>query len=62
MRIKTGITSSFLKFADFIPVLPMESNVKVGVIDCVIKVVGGAVTFALIAVALRRRFERRFRH
>jgi hypothetical protein len=40
----------------------MESNVKVVVIDCVIKVVGGAVTFALIAVALRRRFERRFRH
>lgn len=48
--------------ADFIPLLPLGSNIKVGVIDYIIKIVGGAVTFALIAVALRRRFERRFRH
>jgi hypothetical protein len=39
--------------ADFIPLLPVGTNIKI---------VGGAVTFALIAVALRRRFERRFRH
>jgi hypothetical protein len=48
--------------ADFIPLLPLGGNIKVGVIDYIIKIVGGAVTFALIAVALRRRFERRFRH
>jgi hypothetical protein len=44
--------------ADFIPLLPLESGIKVGIIDYVIKIVGGAVVFALIAVALRRRFER----
>ena len=48
--------------ADFIPLLPLGGNIKVGVIDYVIKIVGGAVTFGLIAIALRRRFERRYRH
>jgi hypothetical protein len=48
--------------ADFIPLLPLGSNIKVGIIDYIIKIVGGAVTFGLIAIALRRRFERRYRH
>jgi hypothetical protein len=48
--------------ADFIPLLPLGSNIKVGIIDYVIKIIGGAVTFGLIAIALRRRFERRYRH
>jgi hypothetical protein len=48
--------------AGFIPLLSFESGIKVGIIDYVIKIVGGAVVFALIAVALRRRFERRYRH
>ena len=48
--------------AGFIPLLPLESGIKVGIIDYIIKIVGGAVVFALIAVALRRRFERRYRH
>jgi hypothetical protein len=48
--------------ADFIPLLPLGGNIKVGVIDYVIKIVGGAVTFGLILIAMRRRFERRFRH
>jgi uncharacterized protein YjbI with pentapeptide repeats len=48
--------------AGFIPLLPLESGIKVGIIDYVIKIVGGAVVFALIAVALRRRFERKYRH
>jgi len=48
--------------ADFIPLLPLGSNIHVGIIDYVIKIVGGAVTFGLIAIALRRRFERRYRH
>jgi uncharacterized protein YjbI with pentapeptide repeats len=38
------------------------AEVKIGLIDFVIKVIGGAITFGLLAIALRRRFERRFRH
>ena len=48
--------------ADFIPLLPLGGDIKIGVIDYVTKIVGGAVTFGLIAIALRRRFERRYRH
>jgi hypothetical protein len=48
--------------AGFIPLLPLGSNIHVGVIDYVIKIVDEAVTFGLIAIALRRRFERRYRH
>jgi hypothetical protein len=47
--------------ADFLPLLPL-GDIKVGAIDYVIKIVGGAVTFGLIAIALRRRFERKYRH
>jgi hypothetical protein len=47
--------------ADFLPLLP-TGDFKMGIIDFVIKIVGGAVTFGLIAIALRRRFERRYRH
>jgi hypothetical protein len=42
---------------DFLPLLSMPSDIKIGLIDYIIKVVGGAVTFGLIAIALRRRFE-----
>jgi hypothetical protein len=64
---KFGEGSHWLKasersFADFIPLLPLGSGIEVGIIDYVIKIVGGAVTFGLIAIALRRRFERRLRH
>jgi hypothetical protein len=45
---------------DFIPLLSLPSEVKIGLIDYVIKIVGGAVTFGLIAIALRRRFERKY--
>ncbi len=51
-----------ISIAGFIPLLPLGSNIEVGIIDYVIKIVGGAVTFGLIAIALRRRFERRYRH
>jgi hypothetical protein len=47
--------------ADFLPLLP-TGDFKMGIIDFVIKIIGGAVTFGLIAIALRRRFERRCRH
>jgi hypothetical protein len=47
---------------DFLPVITLPSNFKIGLMDFLIKIVGGALTFALLAIALRRRFERRFRH
>jgi hypothetical protein len=47
---------------DFLPLLSIGGEVKVGLIDVIIKIVGGAVTFGLIAIALRRGFERRYRH
>jgi hypothetical protein len=47
---------------DFIPLLPSSSDIKMGLIDYIIKIIGGAVTFGLIAIALRRRFERKYYH
>jgi uncharacterized protein YjbI with pentapeptide repeats len=47
---------------DFLPVLSTPADVKIGLIDFVIKIIGGVVTFGLLAIALRRKFERRFRH
>jgi hypothetical protein len=44
------------------PLLPLGEGIKIVAIDYVIKIVGEAVTFGLIAIALRRRFERRYRH
>jgi hypothetical protein len=46
--------------SDFIPLLSLPSEVKIGLIDYVIKIVGGALTFGLIAIALRRKFERKY--
>jgi hypothetical protein len=46
--------------ADFLPLLPLGSDIKVGIGDYVIKLVGGAVTFGLLAIALRRKFERKY--
>jgi hypothetical protein len=40
-------------FSFFLP----TGDFKMGIIDFVIKIIGGAVTFGLIAIALRRRFE-----
>ena len=45
--------------ADFLPLLSLGGDIKVGLTDYLIKIVGGAVTFGLIAIALRRRFERK---
>jgi hypothetical protein len=47
--------------ADFLSLFP-TGDFKMGIIDFIIKIIGGAVTFGLIAIALRRRFERRYRH
>jgi hypothetical protein len=45
---------------DFLPLLPSASDIKIGVIDYIIKIVGGALTFGLLAIALRRKFERKY--
>ncbi|HKG88358.1 MAG TPA: hypothetical protein VKA95_08530 [Nitrososphaeraceae archaeon] len=47
--------------ADFLPILPLGSK-EVVIQDYLIKVIGGAISFGLLAIALRRRFERKFRH
>ena len=46
---------------DFIPLLTLPSDIKAGVIDFTIKIVGGVITFGLLAIALRRKFERKYR-
>jgi hypothetical protein len=46
--------------ADFIPLLPPGSDIKIGILDYAIKIVGGAITFGTILIALRRRFERKY--
>lgn len=48
--------------ADFLPVLQLGSNVEVGLADYIFKILGAVLTFGLLAIALRRRFERRYRH
>ncbi len=45
---------------DFLPLLSMPSNVEVGVLDFIVKIVGGGLTFVLLGVALRRKFERKY--
>jgi hypothetical protein len=46
--------------SDFLPLLHQGSDIKVGIFDFIIKIAGGAVTFGLLAIALRRRFERKY--
>jgi hypothetical protein len=47
---------------DFIPLLNFNSSFHLGSVDYVIKLVGGVFTFGFIAIALKRRFERKYRH
>jgi uncharacterized protein YjbI with pentapeptide repeats len=47
-------------FADFLPLLPLGSKIQMGLSDYVIKILGGALTFGFIAIALRRKFERKY--
>jgi hypothetical protein len=56
------LKASERSIADFIPLLPLGIDIKGGIIDYVIKIVDEAVIFGLIDIALRRRFERRYRH
>ena len=45
---------------DFVPVLSIGSDIKVGIVDFIVKIFGGALTFVLLGVALRRKFERKY--
>ena len=45
---------------DFLPTLSLASDINVSIIDYIVKIVGGALTFVLLAVALRRKFERKY--
>jgi hypothetical protein len=47
-------------FAGFLPLLPMSSDIKVGIIDYIVKIFGGGLTFVLLTIALRRKFERKY--
>jgi hypothetical protein len=48
--------------SDFLPLLPLGGSFKVGILDYIIKIISGALSFGLLAIALRRKFERKFRH
>jgi hypothetical protein len=51
-RLCYNIPDTFLSF------LPLGGEIKVGIIDYIIKTLGGALTFGLLAIALRGKFER----
>jgi hypothetical protein len=47
-------------FADFLPLISIGGDIKVGAIDYIIKLLSGTLTFVLLAIALRRKFERKY--
>lgn len=46
---------------DFLPVVSLEQKTT-HLIDYLVKVLSGVIVFGLAAIALRRKFERRYRH
>jgi uncharacterized protein YjbI with pentapeptide repeats len=63
MDNKTNIQIAFERgLTNFLPSLSFGTELNVGLLDVAFKIVGGAVTFGLIIIALRRKFERKFRH
>ena len=46
--------------ADFLPIISIGSDIKVGIVDFIVKIVGGTLAFVLLGVALRRKFERKY--
>jgi uncharacterized protein YjbI with pentapeptide repeats len=46
--------------ADFLPIINISGDVKEGIFDYTIKLVSGALVFGLLAIALRRKFERKY--
>jgi hypothetical protein len=45
---------------DFLLTLSLAGDIKISIFDYIVKIVGGALTFVLLAVALRRKFERKY--
>jgi hypothetical protein len=45
---------------DFLPQLSMPSDTKIGIIDFIVKIAGGGLTYVLLGVALGRKFERKY--
>jgi hypothetical protein len=41
-------------------VLSLPTAISQGVIDYITKIVGGALTFGLLVIAFRRKFERKY--
>jgi hypothetical protein len=57
----THLLRSFERsISDFLPLLPQGDDIKVGIVDFIIKILGGALTFVLLGVALRRKFKRKY--
>ena len=53
------LTAFQRSLADFLPLLTTPSDIKIGLVDFMIKIVGGALTFGLLIIAFRRKFERK---
>ena len=63
MDNKTNIEITLERgLTNFLPGLSFGTELNAGLLDVAFKIVGGAVTFGLIIIALRRKFERKFRH
>ena len=45
----------------FLPLLPLGGEIKLGIVDYSIKMIG-ILTFGLLVIALRRKFERKYKH
>jgi hypothetical protein len=60
---QTNFEIAFVRsLTNFLPSLSFGTELNVGLLDIAFKIVGGAVIFGLIIIALRRKFERKFRH
>jgi hypothetical protein len=56
------LTAFQRSIADFLPLLSLPAGIRQGVIDYITKIVGGVLTFGLLAIAFRRKFERKYIH
>ncbi len=48
------LTAFQRSLADFLPLFSLPGDIKVGVIDYIIKIVGGALTFGLLIIAQKK--------
>ena len=55
------LTAFQRSIADFLPLLSLPTGIRQGVIDYITKIVGGVLTFGLLAIAFRK-FERKYIH